>query len=617
MRVTSAARHVHAHRKRTSSARSKSDSLQEEIRRLTTRVTSLQDRIRSVDERIGPPASQDPALERLAADRAKRDLVPLESALVWLDLYADVKRFLDASAQLLFVYERVPQNHRRAPNIADVLSRIWATGVEFPLSRMDAVKATTRDEAFTLDDVCFGTLYYTYSLFSSILEGTNSRAVRRSCIEWLGSIAAHLSLMLHHTLVGNGQRLTTPRGATLHSDVLDMFECSSWRTAALHWRGQSIRESPQHGILYSAIASIDCEHPLNMLYWYCKSVQVARPHLGARAAAVDLAVRSSHAETPEDLFMYIQGMLLTGNYNVIEACARLARALYDGESLCDTHWMRMALCSIAAVLGYGDTQAFIGVRLLAAHLVPARERRVPDSLKDAIASLDIPPVVDSVSLPDADMAALELLLTLIDAAAAALDGESDIGVPSAAFLTVVFSFVHAVSLRNQGNMIALQSYLRSRIPWRALARVAHSLISCGGSPPKNEELPKLASEELPEDWVLHGTSWAITGPWYFGGADVGHGAVGADTVHSSLWGYIERNEADMFASRDTTNGRRSLGNQPFQAQLQDEAHLRDVRCARLFLIVALSFSQLGQNLGIYRVDTGAGTSVEVDASSAP
>lgn len=585
-------------RERSGGARSKADATMEELRRLTLRVTALQVRIRSIDDRLSVPYASDPALEKLAEERASRDLPPLPHALVWFDLYCDIKRFLDTSSVLLYLYERVPQSHRRAPNIADVLARMWSTGVEFPLSRMDTATATatTQDEAFTLSDACSNTLYYTYSLFSSILEGTTSRAVRRACIEWLGSIAAQLAVMLHHSFFGSMRGRSTLRAVSLPSDALDMYECGAWRAAALHWRGTAVRESPQHGVLYAALASVDCDHPLNTLYWYCKSMQVARPYFGACAAATDIAGRVTQAEAPEDLYIFIQGMLLRGSFDVDDACARLARALYDGEPLCETQWMRMALCCVAALLEYGSASAFISIRLLAAHLVPAKDRRASHEFPQAAAALDSPANVTPAVFPEPTAAALELMLMLVDAAAASLDADSDIGTPSAAFLIIVFSFIHAVSLRSQPQMVALQTAVRARVPWRAIARVAHSLIARGYSPPQDDDLPRLASNELPEDWVLHGTSWALTGPWYFGGADVGHADPSVGGAHVSTWGYLESNEADMFAARDTTAGRRCLMRQPLQAQLHDEVHLRDVRCARLYLVSSITYYLLGKSL---------------------
>lgn len=585
-------------RERSGTSRSRVDATMEELRRLTLRVSALQDRIRSIDDRLSVPYSGDAALDKLAEERASRDLAPLPHALVWFDLYCDIKRFLDTSSVLLYLYERVPQNHRRAQNIADVLARMWSTGVEFPLSRMDTATATasTQDEAFTLSDACSNTLYYTYSLFSSILESTTSRAVRRACIEWLGSIAAQLAVMLHHSYFGSMRGRSTLRAVMLPSDALDMYEYSAWRAAALHWRGMAVHESPQHGVLYASLASVDCEHPLNTLYWYCKSMQVARPYFGARAAATDISGRVAQAEVPEELYLSIQGMLLRGSYSVDEACARLARALYDGEPLCETQWMRMALCCVAALLEYGNAKAFINIRLLAAHLVPARDRRAPREFPQLAAALDSPANATPVVFPEPTAAALELMLMLIDAAAASLDADSDIGTPSAAFLIIVFSFIHAVSLRPQPQMIALQTAVRARVPWRAIARVAHSLIARGYSPPQDEDLPRLASNELPEDWVLHGTSWALAGPWYFGGTDVGHVDPSIGGAHVSMWGYLESNEADMFASRDTTACRRCLMRQPLQAQLHDEVHLRDVRCARLYLVSSITYYLLGMSL---------------------
>ena len=610
-------RYAKPQRERSGSARPRVESVQDEIRRLSLRASMLQDRILSVDARMGPHAVDNETLARMAADRTARDLPELKEALVWLDLYGDIKRFLDTCAMLLYYYERLPQNHRRALNIADLLDRMWATGVDFPFSRMGAANVETPWEASALDDTRCNMLLFTYSLFSSIYEGTTSRAVRRSCIEWLGSLATHISIMLHHVFLDSNRGRSATRGAPLPVSLLDMFEFSSWRAAALHWRGQAVRETPQHGVLYMEIANIDCDHPLDMLYWHCKSMQVARPHFDARAAAVDVAVRNAHVDTPEDLFCNIQGMLLTQKYDVDEPCARLARVLYDGEPLCESYWMRMALCCIAGVLEYGDVQAFVSVRLLAAHLVPAKDRRAPESLSGAIGALDVPVGVTPEVLPQPVAAALELMLTLIDAAAAVLDGDADIGAPSAAFLNIVFSFMHAVALRTQGNLLALQTAMRARVPWRALARVAYSLISRGGVPPKEGDVTQLAADELPEDWVLYGTSWAITGPWFFGGADVGQRAAGADAMRSCEWGYIEGNETDMFANRCTTLGRRARMRQPLQAQLNNEIHLRDVRCARLYLISSMVFSLLGENLhvGAEQMEDGAGASSAMDTDS--
>ena len=143
-------RYAKPQRERSGSARPRVESVQDEIRRLSLRASMLQDRILSVDARMGPHAVDDETLARMAADRTARDLPELKEALVWLDLYGDIKRFLDTCAMLLYYYERLPQNHRRALNIADLLDRMWATGVDFPFSRMGAANVETPWEASCL-----------------------------------------------------------------------------------------------------------------------------------------------------------------------------------------------------------------------------------------------------------------------------------------------------------------------------------------------------------------------------------------------------------------------------------------------------------------------------------